>query len=532
MKAKKIAAVLLAGGMTLSAFAGTGVTVFAESADTESKITFPLEEPVTMTMLTTNFNDYLLENSASMKKMEELTNVHWEITYIPYSEIQEKKPVMVSGGQYPDVFFKGNITRDEGISWGSEGILIPLDDLLREYAPNYCAIMDEQNLWDYTKYADGHYYTTAGFETETGLANVIMWINQTWLDRLGLEMPTTQEEFYEVLKAFKENDADGDGDPNNEIPFMTSSDLATVECMPAYMGLRYAGFWDEYALSEDDEIFFWPASDEWKNCLSFLTQLYEEGLMYSECFNTTIEQARAMGMSGQSIGCFFEWDPQLTVGSVADGGKNTEYVAVPPFEDNKFPTIASLMDGGFAITDKCEYPEIATAWVDYFYSEEGANLAHLGVEGVTYTINEDGTWDWIKDGEYGADVANSGTIWLGGGVAIPEGFSRLSYYDQRIDEEANPGAHIVSDTTKELVDNDDVEKEVWPAIVLSEEESETKATIDADINPYWKQYRAQVITGQLDLEESWDEYLTTLENMGLFEMNQCYIDAYARLKAE
>ena len=48
-----------------------------------------------------------------------------------------------------------------------------------------------------------------------------LWINTQWLDNLGLEMPTTTEEFYQVMKAFKEQDANGNGDLNDEIPLST-----------------------------------------------------------------------------------------------------------------------------------------------------------------------------------------------------------------------------------------------------------------------------------------------------------------------
>ena len=44
-------------------------------------------------------------------------------------------------------------------------------------------------------------------------------IRKDWLDRLGLEAPTTIDEWVTVLEAFRDEDANGDGNPNNEIPF-------------------------------------------------------------------------------------------------------------------------------------------------------------------------------------------------------------------------------------------------------------------------------------------------------------------------
>lgn len=65
---------------------------------------------------------------------------------------------------------------------------------------------------------DGHIYTLPGKKPLRPKGCDTPFINKAWLDRLGLEIPTTVDEWYEVLKAFKEQDANGNGDPNDEIP--------------------------------------------------------------------------------------------------------------------------------------------------------------------------------------------------------------------------------------------------------------------------------------------------------------------------
>ena len=559
MKAKKIVALLLTCGMVVSGLAGCGETgsessreSSQESRQEESgqdseqetgqestgqteeeaggetgKITFPLEEPVTMTMFSVTGSEFNLEDSATMKKMEELTNVHWEIQNVPSTEAQEKRGLALNSGEYPDIFMKGGLTTGELAEHGKEGTFIPLEDLMREYAPNFCQAMDARDQWDSIVSPDGHIYGFPELEEKSYL-NVLLWINKSWLDNLGLEKPTTKDEFYEVLKAFKEQDANGDGDPNNEIPFIASSDLATIEDMAPFFGLYYGGFWDDYAIM-DDKMVFWPGTENWKECLAYLHKLYDEELLYNQLFTTTIEQARAMGLSGTPIGCMFEWNPCLTVGTYADGGKEMEYEALELFDGYKFTAGAGLQYGTFAITDKCQYPEIAVAWVDYFYSEEGGRLAGLGVEGVSYEVNDEGLWSYIMDGEYGDRVEFAATMWQGGGVGLPMRHTDFEYYSKYVDKDVNPGATIVVDTLKRLRDNDKLGTP-WPSLSYTEEESERMGALRADIDAYWKQYRAGVITGKEDLDATWDNYLSTLEQMKVSELTEIYQAAYERSK--
>ena len=550
MKAKKIMSIILACGMSIALLAGCGQETDAKPGespvskesssegssavmesvsesvtDASKKITFPLEEPVTLTAYVCTANEYLLEDSLTMKVMEERTNVHWEFVYVPSTEHAEKKGLILNSGDYPDVFLKGGLSADELNEYGSQGVLIPLDDMLEEYAPNFTALMNELETWGTVTSADGHIYSLA---QASGLeyVNPVMFINEKWLENLGLKHPTTMDEFYEVLKAFKEKDADGDGDPNNEIPLIASNTICQIDAITPYVGINYEGWNSNIAVDyENGGMYFWPASETWKDTLSVLSKWYEEGLIYNDTFNINLEQERALGKSGEAIGCFFDWNVTEMFG---DLDHKVDYAIVMPFEGNKFTSTSGVKTGAFSITDKCEYPEIALAWIDYFYSDEGSILAGMGVEGITYEVDENGKWNWKTDGEYGETPKNSATIWQGGGVPLPRYWSDFERFEKYVDPE-NIASVKSAEANAKI--NEGYRQEIpWKALGFTEEEAERKATIAADIDPYWQQYRAQVICGQLDLEATWDEYIAKLQKMGLDEYEEIHNNAYDRIK--
>ena len=164
-----------------------------------------------------DWNDFIM-----LQEMEETTNVHIEWELVEDSTYNDTRSIKLTSGDLPDVV-KNGLTATEIIRYGNDGLFIPLDELQEKYAPNYMAAMDS----DYGKQVamkacsttpDGHRYTFActGLAPWIGL-NRIGAINTDWLEAVGMDMPTTLDEFTEVLKAFKTKDPNGNGQAD-EIP--------------------------------------------------------------------------------------------------------------------------------------------------------------------------------------------------------------------------------------------------------------------------------------------------------------------------
>ena len=96
-----------------------------------------------------------------------------------------------------------------------------------------------------------------------------------------MEMPTTTDELEEVLKAFKAQDANGNGDPNDEIPFSTDPNNKYLEGMTGYFGMPMT---KEALTVVDGETAYAGLSSEYRQCLSWLNRLYEQGLIDTEIF--------------------------------------------------------------------------------------------------------------------------------------------------------------------------------------------------------------------------------------------------------
>ena len=182
-----------------------------ETEAVEEASYFPLEETAELSMWGTLPNDltaYMetFNDTVVWQKIEELTNVHIDMTLALASTSTDAFNIMVSSGEYPDLIqgmaarYPGGLTRAY-----DDGIIVELTDLINDYMPDYKALVesDERYVKD-TKSDDGEtfgIYILGSFEDNSNRSGLV--IRGDWLDALNLEVPTTYDEMYEVLKAFQ-----------------------------------------------------------------------------------------------------------------------------------------------------------------------------------------------------------------------------------------------------------------------------------------------------------------------------------------
>ena len=145
------------------------------------------------------------------KELAEKTGVKVNFDMIPPTAWPERKSLMLASNELPDLIYGGDITMNDQIKYSRSGMFLPLNDLVDKYAPNIKKMLDDHpTLKNAMTLSDGNYYSLP-FYDEFLPENIpdTMFINKTWLDKLGLDVPTTTEEFYEVLKAFKDKDPNG-----------------------------------------------------------------------------------------------------------------------------------------------------------------------------------------------------------------------------------------------------------------------------------------------------------------------------------
>lgn len=509
MKLKKVLGFTMAVTMAVSGLAGCG-----KSQDSETDTQGTNGQATEFTAFSVMNGEYVLDDSLAMKTSMENAGINIKFDSVLGADLVEKRNLVLASGKYPDMFFKAGLAQTDLNEYGSQGIFIPLEDLIKEYAPNLTKKLDEMDAWQYITSPDGHIYSLPEVYVQQG-AYSSLWINKKWMDNLGLEEPKSFDELYEVLKAFKEQDANGNGDPNDEIP-LTGNDVCPPELLLQYAD--YAYDMGTKCAVVDDEMTYIPTSDEFKEYVAFVTKLYQEGLLDQNVFTQKYEQQGAIGQSGDVLGAFFDAGAFLTVGRDNDD----DYMILTPFQEGTFPLSTAVGPGAMAITDACKNPEVLVEWADQFYSEEGGMLAIMGVEGKTYKVNEDGTWEWIVGEGYGDDIATvraSNTIQ--GGASHPSIWPNAWY--EGMSEEVDPEEVYLNSERFRVAESGRVP---LPQLNYSDDDAKTIATIKTDVDTYIQQYVAQVATGELNLDESWNTYLDTMNAMGAAELTEIYQNAY------
>lgn len=531
---KKILALVLALVMLLSLLAACNdekpvetqpnETKPAETKPAETKpsetedntITFPLAENLEVSVMAILGNaSYSLKDNLAWKHLQEISNITFNTLEFAPSEAAEKMNLLMNSGEYTDILFKAN--KIDLNQFGMDGILIPLEDLIKEYCPNLTALLDERDAWANITAPDGHIYSLPNFtRTAPNADSGSCWyINKGWLDKLGLEEPKTVEELYNVLKAFKEKDPNGNGIAD-EIPVAALNATSSYNALLGYFGegFSYPNYW----MVIDGQMEYLPTTEFFKeNLLNLFSKMYAEGILNPDMFTMDRDQFRAI-CGGEEVIYGMLWDSSASYFADADEALN--WVTLKPFDTDVFAISKGVTaGGGFAITDKCKNPEVLMAWVDYLYSEEGGLVFRNGVEGVSYEIFEDGTWDYLRDNF--ENVTYQATLM--GSANVPGKVPDL-YYDMPLNERTRHNNREWYGVGYG-VGNVGV---TMPTISLTEEENEEYSIIFTDINTYVNNYIAECTTGLVSIEETWDTFQATLKQMQVERMIEIYREAYNR----
>ena len=175
-------------------------------------------------------------------------------------------------------------SRNEILKYGQQGVLMPLEHLIDEHAPNLKKRFEEKPDWEQSVTApDGHIYAiTQWSECFHCSYPSKLWMNTTWLDALGLEQPTTTEELRTVLRAFKDGDPNGNG-AADEVPLSGSASEPIINyLMNAFTYAPVGGPSSPPPLVLDgDEVVLNATSDSWRAGLEYITSLAQDCLLYT-----------------------------------------------------------------------------------------------------------------------------------------------------------------------------------------------------------------------------------------------------------
>ena len=548
MKARKWPSVLMAAlAMTVVVLAGcskdeSGAAANKESTGEQTQQSqqssenenlnpsgFPIvKQPIKLSFMalsvpTPDWNDVLV-----FKEYEKMTNMDIEWQMITPEAMKEKKNLIMTSGDYPDAFHSVGLSTNDLITYGGQGIFIPLNDLIDKYAPNFKKLLDQYpEIKRGLTMPDGKIYSFPRI-FDPDFTSVLMgwklWINKDFLDKLNMKEPETLEDFYRYLKAVKENDLNGNG-KKDEIPFALSGDNYVINIFKGAFGLGNRGIMHPYVDVDPgtQQLRFIPADPRYKEMLQFLNKLYTEGLINEDLYTVKSEQIFARASEGL-FGSVIVTNPRTAYNQTNFIGAN---VLTGPHGDKLYSDVkSSLVNiGGFVITNKNKYPAETVRWIDYFYGEEGIKMFFMGIEGVTYKQNPDGSVEYTElitknpDGLSFTQAISKYLTWRTGGY--PSVVTQ-KYFD------GSEGQPESIEAAKKLEKYKP--QEVWPSFNFTLEESEVMSTIGADIQNYVQEAEAQFITGKMSFND-WGKYVDTLKKMGLDQYMQIYKAAYERYRS-
>ena len=333
------------------------------------------------------------ETNLFFQRMQEKTGISFEYRQYTDEEAWEsRKTALTDGENLPDVLFKAGLDDAETLAMAESGVLIDLKPYLAEYAPDLWALLEANpDYLEAITLPDGTIRALPGI-TELPSNNLI-WINQTWLNNVKMEMPTTAEELTEVLRAFRAQDPNRNG-KKDETPL---SVLGVWDLR--FLGHAFGIVENDYYLhTEDGKAVSSLTSEENRAFLTWLHQLWEENLLSHQSF-TIVDSLRQITDSNAAItyGAFLSTTPL----SVVPASAMDQYTVLTPLTCNGKQIYRDLLGpvtkGTFGLTRNCKDPEKLIAWVNYLYTEEGSILVQAGQEGSEYFWNEDGKWEWMAD---------------------------------------------------------------------------------------------------------------------------------------
>lgn len=423
-----------------------------------------------------------------------------------------------------------------------------LTELIDQYGVNFKERCEEYpNIMKEIRQPEGQIYSLPFIQPYTlPSATQKNWINKAWLDRVGLNPPQTTEEFYQALKAFKEQDANGNGDPNDEIPYTDRPGAGPGEgggegLLKATYGSFGIGNLGNDASANfvdrgpDGKLRFFATSDNFKMQLEWLHQMFAEELLDPELFTQDIAAFNAKSELG-IIGARFSGDGSNSLGKsaeveIAEGepyqtNAITLRVLEGPNGDRQFTNLAPMCrSGAFAISSTSKYPREAMRWVDYYYGYEGDLLIRLGREGLTYEKNETGDGYYLTDiVEHNPDIPNRNQAM--GQYAIGfAGGSCPEFVFPDIDlARSQPDAAECRDI---VLQDYDPSKTTVVKFNFTADEQEKLAPIQDDILTYVNEMKVAFITGKASFDD-WDKYVANVEKMNLEEYLEIYEKAYDR----
>lgn len=473
-----------------------------------------------------------------LKKIQDITGVNIDFKVATSYDVYLP---MMTAQNYPDVITAKNLEQYRGrlAAMYKDGVSLSLNDMMDEYMPNFSKIVkDYPTIGRDLRLDDGTYsfvstlYDTEDEDDRAAASQYGLALRQDWLDEVGKDVPTTIDEWYDVLSAFKKYDPNQNGLQDEEPVCMASSGWKYF--LTAY------GIDDDPIVQNDGKVVYGFMTDAYKSYLEEMKKWNDEGLIYNMFENTSLEMrqdkvtSNIAGAWKADASHFDDTDEASYISILRQKAPNAEFVAAPwPKTADGYQwcysDIASFDRDTTVITKNAQKDgvEKAAAYlIDYMLSENGSTYLTWGIEGESYEeVNGDKK---LKSGMdemvdfHGTQIQKFNTYADPTTVMLPQ-FGQISSY-------------ILANKSEGYVDacktwsKGDTNYKLSPACQLTVEQQEKVDTVTEGMKSYIGKMRQKFIEGKQPITD-YDSYIEQVKLMGGEEYAKIWQEAYDAYQA-
>ncbi|MGI6653356.1 MAG: extracellular solute-binding protein [Christensenellales bacterium] len=474
-----------------------------------------------------------LKDNLIYKTVMETSNFTIEFIHPAIGEEKTAFNLLMMSNELPDII-EYNWTHYEGGAQKAldDDIIIPLNDVLADYAPDAYGLMTKSDdLRKQCTTDDGTFYAFIPIVNSSCIPNGMKddriqsgpILRKDWMEELNLTAPVTIEDWTAVLTAFKDQ-------KGAEAPLCAIMNRDNVpDVFEFFLGAYGVGY--KYYLN-DDKVMYGPAQEGYRNFLRQMKMWYDTGLLDADFASNNADTRTSNILNGRSgayvapAGSGIQAINQM--GKAADESFQLYGVDYPVIEAGQTVffapyTYSARSAGQAAITRSCRDVEAACKFLNFWYTDEGSLLKNFGVEELCYIVNEDGTLSYT-------DLINNN----------PDGLTQkqAKAIYMRTDN-PNPGPIVKTYTGDVEADialdmwcthADDVLTTTYPSgASMTSDEAFELASLNANIDAYTSEMAIKFIMGTVDLEIEWDTYVSHLKTLGverIIELKQAAADRY------
>ncbi|NOU85988.1 hypothetical protein GC102_09390 [Paenibacillus sp. LMG 31460] len=510
---------------------GNGADSGQKMTTAVKSVEFPLKEKVKYTFAQNRSDGFkpFQTLTAWNEQFEKKSNV--QIDWLDWGTgdaFKQKRQLAFASGDLPDAFYGGfAIETSDYVNYGTQGVLIPLEKMInKDLMPNLTKLIERNpNILKQMTAPDGHVYGLPSYSEGTTNTNDTILYNKLWLDKLGLNIPTTTDEFYAYLKAIKAaKDLNGNG-KDDEIPFTfrygTNGQVDKINGISSLIGFSGLVMPQSMIDVKDGKLIFVPGQNEYKEAIKFLNKLATEGLIDKEAF-TMDGSAYTAKMTSKvpSVGGGIYWSTANT--------NSDNFVYGPPLKgpDGKQRWAKRLtpvnFNIAFAITNKAENPEVLMKWADLNYDTD------------TSIQNSSGPYDkYLKklgNGMFEEILKADGKQFTGIEKSADTPVNSSLYIQLMGDVTLNKkSAATISKEEAEKIYSPFFQKEAYGSPFMEQKDAERNAIVVADLGQYVTKMTAKwIYSGGIDAD--WNEYVNQLKKLGMDDYIKINQKAYDSTK--